>query len=299
MNMEIRDFEHAYYIGSYLSGILYGLELALYFMIMKKLCKKEAIGNTRMRRFLAVFSTIGLVLFTVDIACNAVWGEIMWINGRELPDGVPEFFDTMVYVWYQTLGSTSVVTMIFLGDGLLLYRLYIIWGSKWKIMVIPIMAYLAAFALAVVQLVLSGKPGGNFFGKETTVYGTPYYVITIGLNIFVTTMIYGRIQWLIGALSGTRVKRSIKSCRLYVSPAGAFIESAALYSIVGILYLVPYATESQTAICFGQIWAKLTFICPQMIILRMASGHAWNRERINEAETTMNGQISSVVFDDV
>lgn len=101
-----------------------GLELALYFMIMKKLCKKEAIGNTRMRRFLAVFSTIGLVLFTIDIACNAVWGEIMWINGRELPNGVPEFFETMVYVWYQTLGSTSVVTMIFLGDGLLVCRPY-------------------------------------------------------------------------------------------------------------------------------------------------------------------------------
>jgi hypothetical protein len=77
-------------------------------------------------------------------------------------------------------------------------------------------------------------------------------------------MIYGRLHWLITSLNTTtaicmRVKPSrMHSCGIHVSPAGAFIESAALYTISGTLYLVPYALESQTAIAFGQVWAKLT-----------------------------------------
>lgn len=43
----------------------------------------------------------------------------MWIEGRELPGGVPQFFATQTSVWYQTLGSTSVVAMIFMGDAFL------------------------------------------------------------------------------------------------------------------------------------------------------------------------------------
>ncbi|KAF9449976.1 hypothetical protein P691DRAFT_726891 [Macrolepiota fuliginosa MF-IS2] len=285
-----RVFEHSYYIGNYLGGILYGLELFLYFLTLRKLRKHKA-GSTRVRRFFAIYSTLALVLLTIDISCNAVWGEIMWIEGRELPEGVPQFIATEVSVWYQTLGSTSVVALIFMGDAFLLCRLFVIWGSNWLIMIIPILAYLAAFALAIIQLVVSGKPGGNFFGGKSINFGTPYYAITIGLNIVVTTLIYGRLVRLIGALN--RSTESDKSLKFYTNAAAVFIESAALYSIVGIMFLVPYAAQSQTSIAFGQVWAKLTCICPQLIVLRMVSGHAWNRQRVTEAENSINGRLGS------
>lgn len=101
-----------------LTSLLSGLELVLYFMILRKLRKRKA-GSIRSRRFFAAYSTIALILLTIDISCNAVWGELMWIEGRELPGGVPQFFATQVSVWYQTLGSTSVVALIFMGDALL------------------------------------------------------------------------------------------------------------------------------------------------------------------------------------
>lgn len=111
-------------------------------------------------------------------------------------------------------------------------------------------------ALAIIQLVVSGKPGGNFFHGKSINFGTPYYAITIGLNVVVTILIYVRLLRLISALNGTA--KPNKAQRFYTSPAAVFIESAALYSMVGIMFLVPYAKGHQTSISFGQVWAKLT-----------------------------------------
>lgn len=40
--------------------------------------------------------------------------------------------------------------------------------------------------------------------------------------------------------------------------ASILIESAALYSLSGILYLVPFSLQYGTGILFGQIWSKMS-----------------------------------------
>ena len=74
--------------------------------------------------FFGIYSTVLLVLLTIDISVNAVWGELMWINARDTPEGVLGYIVTQTSVWYQTLGSTTVVAMIFLGDALLVRLIF-------------------------------------------------------------------------------------------------------------------------------------------------------------------------------
>lgn len=276
-------FEHAYYIGNYLSGILYGVEVVVYGITMNYLNTSNLFNRTR-RRFFALYSTALLLLLTIDISCNAVWGELLWIQGRNHQGGVEGWFVEEVSVWYQTLGSTSVVAMIFLGDALLLHRLYVIWNGNWWIMIFPVLAYLAGFALAIIELVIAGKPGGDFFGGRTINFGTPYYTITIGLNIFVTILISVRLLRLSKAISQVLGR---DSSRMYTNVVAILAESAAPYSLVGIMFLIPYAMGNDTSIGFGQVWAKLTCLCPQLIVLRVVSGKAWQREMVSRVETTV------------
>lgn len=92
----------------------------MYFTAMHRLVRakrrKRLAGS---RTFLAIFSTALFILVTIDISTNAVWGEQMWITSRDKPGGVPGFLATEIAVWYETLSSTSVVVMIFMGDALL------------------------------------------------------------------------------------------------------------------------------------------------------------------------------------
>lgn len=109
--------------------------------------------------------------------------------------------------------------------------------------------------MAIIELVIAGKPGGNFFGGRTINFGLPYYSITIGLNIVVTALISFRLLRLSRAIS--RVLGG-DSSRIYTNLVTILVESAAPYSIIGIVFLIPYGMGSDTFIGFGQVWAKLT-----------------------------------------
>lgn len=278
-------FQHAYYIGNYMSGILYGVELVLYFLTLQGLFRRGSHNSAKSRRFFTIYSTILLLLLTIDISVNAVWGEQMWITNQA---NVPGFIVAETSVWYQTLGSTSVVALIFMGDALLLYRLFIIYGSSYFVIALPALAYLAAFSLAIIELILAGKPGGDFFHGKTINFGTPYYTITIAFNIFVTLAIVIRLMRL-----GKAVSRALgrESALMYTSVASMLIESAAPYSMVGIMFLIPYALGNGTAISFGQVWAKLACLSPQLIVLRVITGKAWGREIITQAQSNVEFMV--------
>ena len=63
-----------------------------------------------------------VLLSTINVACNAIWGEEMWITHRDDPGGVERYIETEVSVWYETLASAAVITCVFLGDALLVCR---------------------------------------------------------------------------------------------------------------------------------------------------------------------------------
>jgi len=90
----------------------------MYFLTLRGL-RKNSLNSSSSKRFFAIYSTILLLLLTIDISVNAVWGELMWINARNTPGGVLGYIATQTSVWYQTMGSTSVVALIFMGDAFL------------------------------------------------------------------------------------------------------------------------------------------------------------------------------------
>ena len=121
--------------------------------------------------------------------------------------------------------------------------------------------------MAIIELVLAGKPGGNFFHGKNIDFGIPYYTITIALNIIITLMITLRLRKL-----GKAVSKALgrDSARMYTSVSSVLIESAAPYSMVGFMFLVPYALKHGTAIAFGQVWAKLT-VCDNLFFRPFSS----------------------------
>ena len=146
--------------------------------------------------------------------------------------------------------------------------------------------------LAVIQVVISGEPNGNFFGIETIKIGVSYYAISICMNIVLTVLICARLLQASKRITGILDE---EAARVYTSVAAILVESAAFYSASGIMFLIPYAMQLQVGILFGQIWTKMSVslfhmlfncitrqaqidfqvICPLLIILRVVNGRAW------------------------
>lgn len=294
----VEVFEHAFYIGSYMSGILYGVELVVYFATMRALLRKTT--QVRSDRFFMAYSTVLLMLVTIDVATNAVWCEQMLITFASQTGGAAEFIATQASVWYETLSSTSVVALIFMSDALLIYRCFILWSSNYWIIFLPVLTYLGAFALAVCELVAAGVPGGDFFAGRSVNFGVPYYAMSIALNLLLTLLICARLLYLSRWVS---TAMGAEGAQLYTSVLAILLESAAPYSAVGIMFLVPYARGSGVAIAFGQVWAKITCLSPQIIVYRVATRRAWDRATVEGAAASMEfvtagtstAQLSTIV----
>ncbi|KAI0078575.1 hypothetical protein K474DRAFT_1593677 [Panus rudis PR-1116 ss-1] len=291
-------FEHAYYIGNFMGGILYGVSLMLYFTAMNKLYKRYKARQSWI--FFTWFSTLLVALLTIDIAVNAVWGEMMWINGRDGPAGVPGFIATQSTVWYQALGSASVVAMALVGDALLVYRLFIIWGSNYWVVALPFLTYLAALALGILELYSAFIPGGFFFSGGAVSWGTPYYSIIIGMNVIITSLICARLL-----LLSRRIRDALTAdnAKLYTGVVAILVESATPYTVIGLVFLGLYAKNNNVGVAIGQVWAKLMAISPQMIILRVVSDKAWTKDTANVTGTTLHvrrdyGEASMLQFAD-
>lgn len=277
-------FQHAYYIGNFLSGILYGVELVMYFMTLQALLRNKSRSWGQVK-FLLLFSTTMLCLLTVDVSTNSVWGEQMWITFRDQPGGVPTYISKHVVDWYEILGTTSVAVMILMGDAFIIYRCFVIWNQRLWIIAFPILMWLGTLALAICQLVASAVPNGSFFGGRAINFGIPYYTLSISLNVIMSSLIIGRILYI-----SKKVEAALghKRACMYTSVSATIVESALPYALIGFMFLVPYGLSSETAIGFGQVYAKLTCLAPQFIILRVARGIAWDHSVVTGQQDATN-----------
>jgi len=100
------------------------------------------------------------------------------------------------------------------------------------------------------------------------------------MNIVLTVLICARLLQASKQISGILDE---DAARVYTSVAAILVESAAFYSASGIMFLIPYAMQLQVGILFGQIWTKMSVICPLLIILRVVNGRAWKDNMLTTA----------------
>ena len=104
-------------------------------------------------------------------------------------------------------------------------------------------------------LIATASPDGSFFVGIAQHLGIAYYALSVSLNIMVTTLICTR---LFRASKGISAVLGRDNAKLYTSLTAILSESAALYSITGIMFIVPYARNSQLTIVFGVIYGDVT-----------------------------------------
>lgn len=104
------------------------------------------------------------------------------------------------------------------------------------------MSYLCcAIVMGIIWAIESTKPGLSLYNLLPLKYGTSYYVLSVSANVILTILI--TVQLLIFR------RRIIKSQspehgREYFSLVTIMVESAALYSGCGIMFIVTYALNN-------------------------------------------------------
>jgi hypothetical protein len=117
----------------------------------------------------------------------------------------------------------------------------VIYNYNFFVVIIPGLAFIASSILSAFTVFQSAQPGQGLFASTTVQFAVPYFSLSIALNATMTLAIVIRLiymrQRLSAALSATHAK-------MYTSVAAFFIESNAAYTIVGLIFIISYARNS-------------------------------------------------------
>ncbi|KAJ7116339.1 hypothetical protein C8R44DRAFT_205866 [Mycena epipterygia] len=285
-----QDFplERSWYIGNTFFAILYGIELCMFFISAHFLWRSPQADKSRFV-YIAYSGTL-LVLITIAMSCNLFFGEMMWIEHRDVEGGPVAFFNDNIAAWYNTFGTAADVTANVLGDGLMLYRCYVFWSSTniW-IIVFPALLFLASTSMGIVTTIQSGVPGGDLFHGTAVNFAVPWLVLTITFNVVTTSMIAIR---LFAVSRQMRTVLSAERAEVYTGVIAILVESALPFTLLGIGYLVTFIRMDPEALAFASIWGCFS-LSPQAIILRVSMGSAWSKKTVSQYGTN-----TAVVFTD-
>lgn len=100
------------------------------------------------------------------------------------------------------------------------------------------------------------RPECTAWGSGTVNIGTPYYSVSVALNVVITAMIIARL-----ALHNRQLQDAVgpslrRSDGFYDSVVSMLIESSALYAVTFVLFIIPWAINNPAEFIFYPFLAQ-------------------------------------------
>ncbi|KAM5537653.1 hypothetical protein V8D89_008731 [Ganoderma adspersum] len=252
------------YAADIVVAVTFGIYVTLAAICIHFLLQRRS--SARSHRVVLWYTVTLLLTGTIWFISGAWFGELELV---ELSPSVIGQFSSPKLALYTRVTLVKNVTYtlnIYLADSLLVYRLFIIWGRSIMVAVIPGLVWLAVVATGIATLVLTSRPNANFQAPYIINSETAFICLSIALNILCTLLIAGRL------VVQRQVAKQLGStgAKAYTSVAVVVVESAALYSLFGIIYIPLMVLQKPVQFPFSSLIGTLTLIAPNLIVLRMA-----------------------------
>jgi len=248
----------------------FGVHIAVFFTCSYYLWKSK-----RTALFYQAYIFLLFALAAINIACNINYVELTWIDERNYPGGPAAFIQQQEALPVHTLGDAAANAITLLVDGLMIYRLYVVWNSNWYITIIPLMMLITSITLAILRTIAAAQPLSSLWAASAERFGLPYWAISMTLNVVVTVLIIGRLFW---ARKQLRETMGPSYGTMYTGVAAMLIESAVPYAIISFILIVLYGIGNTANVLFVPLYCQVQCISPELILLRVYRGHGWTKD---------------------
>jgi len=253
----------------------------MYFTSVYLLLTKRHI-DFRWTCFYIAYGAILLALMTVYVVVNQYFGQLLWINYRNVPGGPPAWFQANFNNVLYVIGNAVADASNILGDALMLHRCYIIATRGWPI-AIPCFLYLCTVGSCIATTAIAARPNGNIWAGIAVHLDIAWIASTVSFNVIVSSMICYRmiVIWL--------AHRDIipqESLRTYTGVMSMIVEATLPFTILGIAYLVVQVCNSGTEAALDDVWSLFCSLSPQLIVLRISMGLGWSKNTLQQVTRT-------------
>jgi len=280
--------ERTFIAGDLINGIGYGVQLVMFFYCARYLWTQRRSRKNAL--FMLGFITAVFIVQTMYVGVQSRTAQLAYIDNRNYPGGPWQWFLNSQSLPVNVMFEATLFLITFLCDALVLWRCWIIWRAAgryiaWGVTAFPIVLLLASFAMGTLWTLQSSQPGLSFYSALPEAYGISYYSISLSINVILTVLIVIRLlQYRATVMTSLPAAHA----RHYLSLVTILVESAALYSVFAIIFLVTYGVNNPINQIFLSLAQAFQQISTYLIIYRLADGRAWKTTTLaRETITTM------------
>ncbi|KAF9068958.1 hypothetical protein BDP27DRAFT_1294411 [Rhodocollybia butyracea] len=287
----IIQVERFFLAGDLVAGAGYGIQVVLYYSCAMYLWnwRKQSFKSL----FLLGYITLLISVSTIFVIVQARTVQLMYVDNRNYPGGPWPYFLATQNLAVNVMFDACLFVLTFLADTLMLWRCWVIWTASGKltaylVTAFPALILLASFGkfkpsypvMGTLWTLESSEPGLSFYSRLPLAIGTSYYSISLGVNIILTILITGRLL-----VYRKQILRSMPAehAKGYISLLTIIVESAAIYSICALLFLITYAVNNPANQIMLGISGAAQQIVSYLIIYRLADGRAWRTDTLYSA----------------
>ncbi|KAG1770934.1 hypothetical protein EDD22DRAFT_864502 [Suillus occidentalis] len=220
------------------------------------------------RLALLAYVVVTFILGTIGFAANAKYTEMIWIDLRGTLGGPVELIEDEMAYPINVVAISCYFVMEWFMQALLLHRCFVIWNWARYVMIPMFTIYIAMIIMSILVLIQSSA-GVIWY---TINIQLAYLCIEVGLSVIYTILVTNRLLFMRGLMR--QVMQEHEYYSIYDTSILMVIESAVLYSVCAIIFIVSFALHSNVSnLCFLTI-SHVQGITQLLIIIRVARGQA-------------------------
>ncbi|EJD36995.1 hypothetical protein AURDEDRAFT_188197 [Auricularia subglabra TFB-10046 SS5] len=286
------------YIGAiWVETALYGAYLVLYGLCVYTLVvRRRRAGRTGALPTPVLGSISAMVLFSsIHVAiglARLMRGFREFAEGRAFPGTLAVYMGNES--WVNILKEATYTCNTVTADGLLIWRLWTIWGRDLRIVSLPLLLLGCTAACgfgSTVSFAIAGPVGSlrqTLFIKTINAWVLAFFVFTLATNVFSTVAIAVRIlKFMPEHIPGRTVER-----RAYIQMVAVVLESGLLYSATMLSLLIMWLAGSSAQYLAVDATMPIACIVPTLIVIRVGMGLQWEK-----AKLVAPGTVQSVGID--
>lgn len=162
----------------------------------------------------------------------------------------------------------------FIGECILMYRCWAIWGGNLWIIAVPFIASLTALACFSGGVALATRIAPTAAAPPAAIQPLVFaaYILPLIANFMLTVLIAGRIWWLTRGTITYLGKVSTGKRGTAFKAAMIIIESGVLYFVVQLVYLTVFAVGNSSDQLMSLIAVQIYGIAPTLMIIQVGLG---------------------------
>ncbi|KAG1738396.1 uncharacterized protein EDB91DRAFT_1024696, partial [Suillus paluster] len=259
-------------LGAVSYGVFFLLTVQAATALMQRPRHGRKVAERRLRFILLFYIIITFVLGTIGFAANARYTEMIWIDLRDAPGGPVVLIVNEMKYSINVVALSCYFVMEWFMQALLLHRCFVIWNWT-RYVIIPMTTIYIAMIITSILVLIQSSFGAIWYNINTQLI---YLCIEVGLSVIYTVLVTNRLLVMRGLMK--QVMREFDSS-IYDTVIIMVIESAMLYSVCAIIFIVSFGLHSSVSnLCFLSI-SHVQGIAQLLIIIRVARGRAITCER--------------------